>query len=71
MGALKVCDYPGEMVRFMCKKCGRMGQYRKQHLIDRFGSDVTLSDLRVKIANCEENGKTPDACGAQYVGLTA
>ncbi len=67
-GSIKLRDYPHEMVRFMCKKCGRMGQYRKQHLINRYGPDITLPDLRVKIANCERQGKMHDACGVHYIG---
>jgi hypothetical protein len=69
-GSIKLKDHPGDMVRFTCEKCGRAGQYSKQHLIWRFGPDIPLPDLRTKIANCEREGKMHDACGVHYEGLT-
>ena len=41
-GSLTLHDYPGDLVRLTCPKCGRKGQYRKQALIDRFGPDIRL-----------------------------
>jgi hypothetical protein len=38
--------YPADMVRLTCTKCGRAGQYRKQTLIERYGADIRLPDLR-------------------------
>jgi hypothetical protein len=70
-GSLSLRDYPGEMVRFACEKCGRAGQYRKQNLIKQFGNDIPLPDLRFRIANCERVGDVHDACYIHYVGLTA
>src|SRR5262245_33358689 len=32
---LRLHEYPGDLVRLSCEKCGRSGQYRKQKLIDR------------------------------------
>jgi len=62
--SLTLKDYPRNMVRFMCKKCGRMGQYSKQHLLWRYGPEV--AELGAKLANCErERG----GCGLQYVNL--
>jgi hypothetical protein len=39
-GSLMLCEYPGEMVRFSCEKCGRAGQYKKQNLIAIEGSRI-------------------------------
>lgn len=69
-GSIKLRDHPGENVRVACEKCGRSGQYPKVKLIDISGPDIPLPDLRVKIAKCEREGKTHDACGIHYVGLT-
>jgi len=33
-----------------CPKCGRAGQYRKQNLIERYGADMRLPDLREEVA---------------------
>jgi hypothetical protein len=41
-GSLQLSEYPGDMVRLSCEKCGRSGQYRKQKLIERYGADMRL-----------------------------
>jgi hypothetical protein len=51
------------------QKCGRAGQYRKQILIERYGTDMRLPDLREEIAQCGRQGKMHDACMVQYVNL--
>jgi hypothetical protein len=68
-GSLQLREYPGEIVRLSCAKCGRSGQYRKQNLIDRYGADIRLSDLREEIAQCERRGLMHNACMARYVDL--
>ena len=49
-GSLQLHDYPSEIVRLSCEKCGRAGQYRKQTLIERYGAHIRLPDLREEIA---------------------
>jgi hypothetical protein len=61
-GSLQLHEYPGDIVRLSCPKCGRAGQYRKQNLIERYGADGRLPDLREEIAQCERRGQTHDAC---------
>jgi hypothetical protein len=68
-GSLQLREYPAEMVRLSCEKCGRSGQYRKQNLIERFGPDIRLPDLREVIAKCERHGEMHDACLVRYVDL--
>jgi hypothetical protein len=68
-GSLQLRDYPGEIVRLSCSKCGRTGQYRKQNLIERFGADIRLPDLREEIAQYERRGLMHDACMVRYVDL--
>ena len=67
-GALQLREYPGEIVRVSCAKCGRTGQYRKQNLIERYGPDIRLPDLREEIAQCERRGLMHDAW-VRYVDL--
>jgi hypothetical protein len=55
-GSLLLREYPGELVRLSCTKCGRAGQYRKQNLIERFGAEMRLPDLREEIAQCGRQG---------------
>ena len=68
-GSLRLNEYSAEMVRVACDKCGRSGQYRKQKLIECYGGDMRLPDLREEIAQCERQGKMHDACMVRYVDL--
>src|SRR5262249_45828986 len=45
-----------------------VGEYRKQTLIERYGADVRLPDLREEIAKCRRRGMH-DACMVHYVAL--
>lgn len=65
---LTLTDYPGDVVRLACRKCGRAGQYRRAALLKRYGS-VKLPDLRVEIARCAKMGSMSDGCGAYFVEL--
>jgi len=47
----------------------RSGQYRKQKLIERYGADMRLPDLREEIAQCKRHGQMHDACMVRYVDL--
>src|SRR5262245_31082661 len=60
---------PQRMVRLSCPKCGLSGQYRKQKLIERYGADIRLPDLREEIAQCERRGRMYDSCMVHYVEL--
>jgi len=68
-GSLQLHEYPTDLVRLACEKCGRSGQYRKQNLIERYGADARLPDLRQEIAQCDRMGKMHDGCGVRYVDL--
>ena len=68
-GSLQLRDYPSEIVRLSCEKCGRSGQYRKQKLIERYGADIRLPDLREEIAQCKRRGRMYDSCMVRYVDL--
>jgi len=62
-GSLQLREYPGALVRLSCEKCGRSGQYRKQNLIDRYGANTRLPDLRNRM------GKMRDTCMVHYPDL--
>jgi hypothetical protein len=68
-GSLQLFEYPGDIIRLSCEKCGRSGQCRKQKLIERYGADMRLPDLREEIAQCDRMGKMHDACMVRYVDL--
>jgi hypothetical protein len=69
-GSLSLLDHPGDLVRLTCEKCGRAGQYRKQSLIERYGAEIALPDLRHALARCERRGQMHDRCRVHYLGLT-
>jgi hypothetical protein len=68
-GSLQLNEYPTDLVRLSCEKCGRARQYRKRNLIARYGADIRLPDLREEISRCERQGKMHDACAVHYVDL--
>jgi hypothetical protein len=68
-GSLSLSEYPGDVVRLSCAKCNRKGEYRKQSLIERFGPDVPLPDLRQEIAQCERHKNMSDVCLVRYPDL--
>jgi hypothetical protein len=68
-GSLQLREYLGAIVRLSCPKCGRAGQYRKEKLIEHYGADMPLPDLREEIANCSRCGQWHDGCMVRYVDL--
>jgi len=68
-GSLQFREYPGAMVRLSCEKSGRAGQYRKQNLIERYGADARLPDIRVQITKCSSHGQWHDGCMVRYIDL--
>ena len=70
-GSLTLADHPGDIGRLACERCGRAGRYRQATLIERYGADVRLADLRDEIAKCDRHGMMHNACGARYLILTA
>jgi hypothetical protein len=74
-GALTLGEYPGNMVRLVCHKCGRRGRYSKARLIAQHGAGIRLPVLRHILARCQRSGpdgrpiREADPCGVQYEGL--
>ena len=62
IGSLTFRQYPTDLVRIICEKCGRAGQYRKATLIERLG----LRSL------CQNYGmRSPSASGAESSAMRA
>lgn len=68
-GALLLADYPGELVRLACDRCGRTGRYRRTALAARFGPDMALPDMLAALAACDRRGRMHDGCRARYPDL--
>ena len=42
---------------------------KAENLIERYGADISLPDLREEISQCERRGRMHDACMVNYVDL--
>lgn len=67
--SLTLADYPHPMVSLACSRCSRQGRYRKTTLIEEYGGEHTLPDLRHLIAKCESHNKPGTGCGVYYEDL--
>jgi hypothetical protein len=65
-GAWTLGEYPLPMVRVSCAKCGRAGQYRTTTLLDRYGADMSMPDLRHELAQCPRRNNWSDPCMVVY-----
>jgi hypothetical protein len=72
------------MVRLVCDKCGRRGQYRIDRLLEQYGPDIAMPDLRHELAQCPHRRDMSNPCQvncpifqmtdlqlAQFVGIGA
>lgn len=66
-GSYRLHEFPLPMVELGCDKCGRSGRLRKDRLIEEFGADASLPDLRMKLAKCERANSMTDPCRVYYV----
>jgi hypothetical protein len=65
-GAYVVDDLPEGLTAIHCPKCRRMGRYRRETLLARFGPDMALPDVLVKLAHCTRRRDMGDPCGVVY-----
>lgn len=61
-----ILDLPEGMTELHCDKCGRRGRYRRETLLERFGPEIALPDLRHKIAKCPRKNSKSDPCYVTY-----
>src|SRR3954469_20339553 len=60
--ALTISTYPFPIIRIVCAKCARSGQYCRQTLIDRFGPDTGMPEVLEELAQCPNRRNYPDIC---------
>jgi hypothetical protein len=65
-GANVVANLPEAMTTIACAKCGRMGRYRRETFLRRFGPDAPLPDVLNLLADCPRRGNASDPCAAVY-----
>lgn len=63
-------EWPLPMLRLDCPKCGRSGQYQTHKLIDRFGPDFQMPDLRLVLTGCTRTSFS-DYCGVRFTDALA
>ncbi len=66
---ITLADHPAHMVRLACTKCERRGRFRKATLIERYGADKNMVDLRLELAaGCPKiaANQIMDMCGVFY-----
>jgi hypothetical protein len=52
-----LAEHPHDMVRLECRKCARRGQYRRAALIERYGPDQNMVDLRLILADAARRSR--------------
>lgn len=71
-GSYTLAQYPLDQVDVACETCGRKGRLSKARLMAKHGGEITLPDLREKIAieaGCMRFGRMHEPCGLHYPGL--
>jgi hypothetical protein len=46
---------------------GRRGQYQVDKLLERYGADISMPDLRHELAQCPRCHDTADPCCVEYI----
>ncbi len=46
----RLASYPWIIVRFACRRCPRRGAYRLARLAAKFGSEMRLDDLVIRVS---------------------
>ena len=67
-GSLTPRTYPSDTITVRCDQCGRVGRYRRETLLDRFGPDMAMPDVLNTITeDCPRNSPmSADRCKAVY-----
>jgi hypothetical protein len=68
-GSMPLAQFPLDAVRLECPHCGRARSYRRDVLIERFGSDIALPDLLAELAACERRHDFSRPWGTRFTDL--
>jgi hypothetical protein len=71
IGSLSLGEFPLDVARIECPRCGRAGRYAKAGLIARFGADAAGPDVLMALAACERRHDFSAPCGARFTDLAA
>ena len=64
-GSLTLARHPSDVVKPAAKNVAMLGNIEKAKLIEYFGADIRLPDLREEIAQCARARQVHDARGVQ------
>jgi hypothetical protein len=59
------------MIRLTCPKCHRAGQYRVDRLIEKYGPNIAMPDLRHELDDCPRPHDMSDSYRVEYVDRLA
>ncbi len=67
----RLMDFPYVLVRLRCDVCNRAGAYRLARLAVKFGSEILLEDVLVRLsADCSwRDEPRGSGCGAYFLDL--
>jgi hypothetical protein len=71
IGSRSLGEFPFDVVRIDCERCGRAGRYALSRLIERFGADAAGPDVLMELAQCERRKDFSRPCGARFPDLVA
>jgi hypothetical protein len=60
---------PATSFGWLVRNADARANTKKQNLIERYGVDIRLPDLREEIAQCSRQGKMHDGCMVRYTDL--
>jgi hypothetical protein len=70
MQVRRLVDFPYALVRLRCDVCKRAGAYRLARLTVKYGAEILLDDLLVRLsADCPWRDDPRGGCGARFADL--
>src|SRR5262245_14890428 len=70
MRVRRLVDFPYVLVRLRCDTCKRAGSYRLARLAVKFGAEILLDDLLVRLsADCPWRDDPRGNCGARFTDM--
>jgi hypothetical protein len=70
MRVRRLVDFPYVLVRLRCDVCKRAGSYRLARLAVKYGAEILLDDLLVRLsADCPWRDEPRGVCGARFTDM--
>ena len=70
MAINRLADFPFVLVRLRCDTCKRAGAYRLARLAVKFGSEIPLDDLLIRLSSdCPWRDEPRGSCGVRFADL--